>query len=318
MTPILEIEELQIWAGAPGGRRTLVHGLSLTVGPGEVLGLIGESGSGKTMTAAAVLRLLPEGVEAQAAALRFMGQDMAGLDAPGFDRLRGVSMAMIFQDPAGAFNPAKTIGWHFDHTLRRAGNEGGRAMAAALLREAGVARAEPVLAQYAHQLSGGMLQRALIALVLALKPALIVADEPTTNLDAIVGRQVIALFREVQQRLRASFLYITHDLASARTFCDRIAVMYAGQVVEQGAAASMLERPRHPYSQGLLAAATELAQRPRRLQEIAGEPGAARPRNGCSFAPRCHLVHAACLERDPGLRPQADGSSVRCVLHDAA
>ena len=122
-----------------------------------------------------------------------------------------------------------------------------------------------------------MLQRALIALVLALKPALIVADEPTTNLDAIVGRQVIPLFREVQQRLRASFLYITHDLGSARTFCNRIAVMYAGQVVEQGAAASMLERPRHPYSQGLLAAATELAQ-----------------------------------------RPQADGSSVRCVLHDAA
>ena len=320
MTPILEVDGLDVWLPVPGGRRPLVRGVSFTVAPDEVLGLIGESGSGKTMTATAILRLLPAGIQAEARHLRFAGQDLAALDGARFDRLRGTSLAMIFQDPSGAFNPAKTVGWHFRHVLRRARRAGGgwRGTAAGLLNAAGVGRAEAVLAQYPHQLSGGMLQRALIALVLALRPALIVADEPTTNLDAIVGRQIIALFRELKERLHASFIYITHDIEIARLFCDRIAVLYAGQVVEQGPTATILQQPRHPYTGALIAAATELAGRPRRLREISGEPVGAGSADACAFAPRCRLAHAACLAGDPGLRSQADGSDVRCVLHDAA
>ncbi len=321
MSPVLEVDGLHVWLPLPGGRRPLVRDISFTVAPDEVLGLIGESGSGKTMTATAILRLLPAGIQADARHLRLAGQELTALDRPGFDRLRGTAMAMIFQDPSGAFNPAKTVGWHFRHVLRQVHTDGEghwRAAAARLLNDAGVGRADAVLAQYPHQLSGGMLQRALIALVLALRPTLIVADEPTTNLDAIVGRQIIALFRELKTRLGASFIYITHDIEIARLFCDRIAVLYAGQVVEQGRTAAILRHPRHPYTNALITAATELAERPRRLREIAGEPVGAGPADACAFAPRCPAVHAACLAADPGLRRQADGSDVRCVLHDAA
>ncbi len=321
MSPVLEVDGLQVWLPVPGGRRPLVRDISFTVAPNEVLGLIGESGSGKTMTATAILRLLPAGIQANARHLRFAGQELEALDRSQFDRLRGKAMAMIFQDPSGAFNPAKTVGWHFRHILRQVRTDREahwRAVAAGLLTDAGVGRAEAVLAQYPHQLSGGMLQRALIALVLALRPTLIVADEPTTNLDAIVGRQIIALFCELKTRLSASFIYITHDIKIARLFCDRIAVLYAGQVVEQGRTATILDHPRHPYTSALITAATELAERPRRLREIAGEPVGAGSADACAFAPRCPSVHAACLAADPGLRPQADGSDVRCVLHDAA
>ena len=321
MNAILEVDGLDVWLPVPGGSRPLVRGVSFSVGRNEVLGLIGESGSGKTMTATAILRLLPDGIRSSARSLRLDGQDLGSLPAAQFDRLRGTGLAMIFQDPSGAFNPAKTIGWHFHHVLRRAQGKAAaqwREAAAGLLREAGVGRADAVLGQYPHQLSGGMLQRALIALVLAMGPALIVADEPTTNLDAIVGRQIIALFGELKARRQTAFIYITHDIGIARIFCDRIAVLYAGQVVEHGPTGMVLRQPRHPYTRALIVAATELAERPRRLWELAGEPGGAWPADGCSFAPRCPLAHAACLERDPGLRAQPDGSAVRCVLHDAA
>ncbi len=321
MRPVLEVAGLDVWLPVSGGRRPLVRDICLSVADDEVLGLIGESGSGKTMTATAILRLLPGGIQSSARTLRLAGQDIGSLDAAAFDRLRGTGLAMIFQDPSGAFNPAKTIGWHFRHVLRRAPADdtgGWRATATRLLADSGVDRADAVLAQYPHQLSGGMLQRALISLVLALRPTLIVADEPTTNLDAIVARQIIALFRELKQRLRASFIYITHDIEVARVFCDRIAVLYAGQVVEQGPTATILRHPRHPYTSALIAAATELAERPRRLREIAGEPAGAAGPEACSFASRCPLVHAACLASDPGLRPQPGRAEVRCVLHHAA
>ena len=308
----LSVEGLDVWTASG---RPLVRGVSLTLGAGEVLGLIGESGSGKTMTASAILRLLPEGIAARANRLTMLQHDLTTLDGPGFDRLRGGVMAMIFQDPVGAFNPAKTIGWHFRHVLGRVGAAKWQSAATTLLRETGVTRAG-VLAQYPHQLSGGMLQRALIALVLAQRPALIVADEPTTNLDALVGQQIITLFRTLQQRLQASFLYITHDIEIARRFCARVAVMYAGQIVEQGAIGAVLDHPRHPYTQGLIAAATALAAAPHRLPEMAGEPSLL-PGPGCAFAPRCPSAQPRCVEADPGLRAQADGSDVRCVLFDA-
>lgn len=310
---VLAVEGLEVRAGD----RTLVRGVSFTLAAGEVLGLIGESGSGKTMTASALLRLLPDGITARATSMRFIDHDLTTLDANAFDRLRGPALAMIFQDPVGAFNPAKTIGWHFRHVLRRAATADWRPTAQALLHETGVTRPE-VLAQHPHQLSGGMLQRALIALVLAQQPTLIVADEPTTNLDALVGRQIIALFRDIRARRQASFLYITHDLEVARQFCDRVAVMYAGQIIEQGVMADILDHPRHPYTQGLVAAATELATAPRRLREMAGDPTGHGAGPGCAFAPRCPQAQPRCSDADPGMRSQADGTAVRCVLYDAA
>lgn len=310
---VLVVDGLDVLAAG----RALVRGASFTLAAGEVLGLIGESGSGKTMTASALLRLLPDGITAQASTLKFMGHDLVTLKPQAFDRLRGPGMAMIFQDPVGAFNPAKTIGWHFQHVLRRAAVLNWRPAARALLLETGVTRPE-VLVQHPHQLSGGMLQRALIALVLAQQPTLIVADEPTTNLDALVGRQIIALFREIRARRQVSFLYITHDLEVARQFCTRVAVMYAGQIIEQGGITDILDHPRHPYTVGLVAAATELATTPHRLREMPGAPAGHDAGPGCAFASRCPQVQPRCRDADPGMRPQPDGSDVRCVLYDAA
>jgi ABC-type dipeptide/oligopeptide/nickel transport system ATPase component len=263
---LLEVERLRTTFSLGGRQVTAVREVSFSLGPGEVLGLIGESGSGKTMTGLSLLRLLPEHAESSAAVLRFAGRDLARLGPEEFRALRGTEMAMIFQDPVGSFNPAKTIGWHMRHAIARraAGDLGGggwRAEACDLLASVGIRAPERVLSSYPHQLSGGMLQRSLIAMVVALRPRLIVADEPTTNLDNLVERQILDLIREHQRRLGAAVLFITHDLTIAAEICDRIAVMYAGEIVELGPTEEVMRRPRHPYAAALLATSASLERR---------------------------------------------------------
>jgi len=324
---VLEVRDLRTRFRVPGGMLEAVRGVDLELGEREVLGLIGESGSGKTVTGLSILRLLPESASTDAALLRFRGRDLRALSSDAFRALRGTHLAMVFQNPAGAFNPAKTVAWHLAQIFgRRAARDYGagareavadwRAAAQTLLREVGIAQPARILRLYPHQLSGGMLQRVLIAMVLALEPDVIIADEPTTNLDNIVERQILALFRRLQRKVAASIVFITHDMTVAAALCDRIAVMYAGVIVELGPTGEVFKAPKHPYTQGLLATATALS-RGGRLREIPGElPSALERLPGCLFAPRCPHGRAACTAAHPAMRTLSAAHRVRCVLYD--
>jgi len=318
--PILEIRDLRTRFDLHGGSLEVVRGVDLAIVPGEMLGLIGESGSGKTITGLSILRLLPGNARMTAATLRYKGTDLQTLDHRQFQALRGRSLAMIFQNPVGAFNPAKRVDWHLREVIRRRhGADVDWAPAASeALKAVGIPRPERVLRLYPHQLSGGMAQRILIAMVLALEPDLVIADEPTTNLDNIVERQILSLFRRLQSRLKAGFLFITHDMTVAASLCDRIAVMYAGEIVEIGPTRDVFAAPRHPYTQGLIATAIALKGKAKRLQEIAGElPNLVAPPPGCLFSPRC--AHA--MERCRAAAPPMFGVAAhrtRCYLAEGA
>jgi len=299
-----------------------VRGIDLVIGEGEVLGVIGESGSGKSVTGLSLLRLLPQNAEVTADVLSFRGRPLAPLTEREFRELRGTHLAMVFQDPVGAFNPVKTIGWHLSRIIERAKARTDRAgsdldqNAMSWLKDVGIPNPERILPQYPHQLSGGMLQRALIAMVAALQPDLLVADEPTTNLDNIVERQIISLFRRLREKLRAAIIFITHDISLAAGLCDTICVMYAGEIVETGPAAEILGAPQHPYTFGLVATSRQLDARGERLREIAGElPGALSRPQGCLFAPRCGLVTEECRAAPPPMREIGRDHTIRCIRH---
>jgi peptide/nickel transport system ATP-binding protein len=319
---LLEVRDLRTRFRIAGGAIEVVHGVDFDLAQGEVLGLIGESGSGKTVTGLSLLRLLPETAETKAATLRFKGEELQGLSDNAFRALRGTRLAMVFQNPAGAFNPAKTIAWHMREIFRRKAAHGGpaardwRAEAERRLIEVGIARPTRIFKLYPHQLSGGMMQRVLIAMVLALEPDVIIADEPTTNLDNIVERQILALFRKLRARLNAAIIFITHDMTVAAAHCDRIAVMYAGEIVEIGATREIFAAPKHPYTQGLLATAVALQRGSDRLREIPGElPSMLEPPEGCLFAPRCPEARNACRVARPPMQALPGGRQVRCALY---
>jgi peptide/nickel transport system ATP-binding protein/oligopeptide transport system ATP-binding protein len=316
---VLEVRNLRTSFAVNGREVDAVRDVSFDIRKGEVLGLIGESGSGKTVTGLSVLRMLPAHATSEAKVLRYRGGDLAALSDSQFRDLRGVSLAMIFQDPVGSFNPAKTVGWHLRQAVERRGGSGAKAgweeEARSLLADVGIRAPERVLASYPHQLSGGMLQRALIAMVIALRPTLIVADEPTTNLDNLVERQILDLIRLHQQRIGASVLFVTHDLSIAGEICDRIAVMYAGEIMEIGPAAEVLERPLHPYSAALLATSASLERRDEYLYELPGEPGAGGEAKGCRFAARCPKVMDRCRAVHPAMVEPSPGHQVRCILY---
>jgi oligopeptide/dipeptide ABC transporter ATP-binding protein len=318
VSALLEIRNLTARFRTAESTVEAVRGLDLDIGEGEVVGLIGESGSGKTVTGLSILRLLPAHAEVTADRLEFLGRPLRALRDEEFRALRGRQLAMIFQNPAGSFNPAKTILWHLAKIAERRGGAsegaGGQGSLERRLAEVGIPSPERVLRLYPHQLSGGMLQRALIAMVLLLEPKLIIADEPTTNLDNIVERQILALLRKLRERTQASILFITHDMAAAASVCDRIAVMYAGAIVETGPASDILASPSHPYTQGLVATGRQLDQRTERLSEIPGEmPVTALP--GCAFAPRCSKADAECRKQRPEVTQLSARHDVRCFHH---
>ncbi len=316
--PLLEVSNLCAAFSVAGREVRAVRGASFTIDAGQTLGLIGESGSGKTVTGLAILRLLPAHARVSADRIAYRGESLAAMPDGDFRRLRGVELGMIFQDPAGSFNPAKRIGWHLREAIRRRGGnaQGWQAEAGDMLRDVGIRAPERVMGSYPHQLSGGMLQRALIAMVFLLRPALIIADEPTTNLDNLVERQILALIRDHQAKAGAAILFVTHDLGIAGALCDRIAVMYAGEIVEIGPAAAVLERPMHPYAQGLLATSRSLERADAELHELPGEPGGVPPEQGCAFAPRCVHVMAACRQRHPPMSQVGPSHGARCLLHE--
>jgi oligopeptide/dipeptide ABC transporter ATP-binding protein len=310
----LHVRNLNLVIDPRGRRLHVLRDLSLSLAPGEVLGVIGESGSGKTMMGMSLLRLEPDRAALTADALVVGEVDLLRASAAGLRAVRGRRIGMIFQDPVGAFNPAKRIGWHAYQVLRRTPGPW-QPRAVAMLADVDIADGARVLAAYPHQLSGGMLQRVLIALVLAASPAVVVADEPTTNLDNIVEQQILALFRRFRAQGAAAFIFITHDMSVAAGLCDRIAVMYAGEIVETGDAGSVFADPKHPYTTALIETSRALQGEAVRLPELAGEPpGLAGTRTGCAFASRCSRRLPACTQAPVAMRT-VGGRDVRCILY---
>jgi oligopeptide/dipeptide ABC transporter ATP-binding protein len=312
MSALLEIEGLTARLRVGGEMRTVLHDVSLTIGAGEAVGLVGESGSGKSMTARAIGRLLPPGAQTSGS-IRFEDRDVLDLRGPVLRRYRE-QVAMIFQDPRAHVNPVRKIGDFMIETLRMHGIARAYAEqdAARALRAVGIDDGARRLEQYPHELSGGLLQRVMIATVLLGEPRLVLADEPTTALDVTTQAEVMAILDELRHKRGLSLLFITHDLELAAAVCDRTAVMYAGQIVETNAAARLDRDPLHPYTAALAAARPDIAATAERLAAIPGRPVSAfEAPDGCAFAPRCVHAQDACREARPPLEA-LDGGEVRC------
>ncbi len=331
--PLYEVAELAVTFATDRGPLQAVRGVDLEIHAGAVLGVVGESGSGKSVTALALVRLLPPHARATAGRLRFRGQDVTAMRPADLRRLRGGHVGMIFQEPARSFDPIYSIERSLAETLRThhpdLEPEAVRDRSIELLDEVGIPDAARRLASLPHQFSGGMLQRVMIAHALAAGPELLIADEPTTALDVTVQAQVVELLLRLRAARRLAILFISHDLALVSQVADRILVMYGGLVMEQGAAAMVLDEPRHPYTRALLEAHLELGVHytDRPLRTIPGSvPDPLHPEPGCPFAPRCAVAEARCARAIPPLvdeRAEAPDMAAdhtlrhRCVLPGA-
>ena len=312
MSTLLEIDGLTARLPVDGELRPVLHDVSLTIGAGEAVGLVGESGSGKSMTARAVARLLPRGAQTSGA-VRFDGRDVLAMGGGDLRRYRG-EVAMVFQDARAHVNPVRRIGDFMTEALRLNGvaRDEAAERAVAALADVGIADGERRVHQYPHELSGGLLQRVMIAAMLLAEPRLVLADEPTTALDVTTQAEVMAILDELRRERGMALLFITHDLELSGAVCDRTAVMYAGQIVEVRSSELLERDPLHPYTAALSAARPDIAATAARLAAIPGRPVSAfEAPDGCAFAPRCAAVQEACRAARPPLT-ELDGGQVRC------
>ncbi|MFI8018122.1 ABC transporter ATP-binding protein [uncultured Serratia sp.] len=304
--PLVAFDRLSVSFQGEQGPVRAVQQVSLELQAGQTLGIVGESGCGKSVTAMALMGLLPQPLaQVDGGEIRFEGQNLLSLRASKMADLRGNRLAMIFQEPMSALNPVLTLGEQLVEPLIRhlaLSPKAAWRQAIQLLTEVGLARTEALMRCYPHQLSGGMLQRVMIAMAIGCRPALLIADEPTTALDVTVQAQILALLREQSRRHNMAMILITHDLGVIAQMADRLAVMYAGRVVEQGTTREVLAEPRHPYTQGLIASRPVPGQRLRRLYSIPGQvPDLARLPDHCAFAERCAQASARCRDGIPPL-----------------
>jgi peptide/nickel transport system ATP-binding protein len=316
-SPLVDVRDLSLRLVSRDMNLTLLHGVSFTLQPGEVLCLVGESGSGKSVTLRSLLRLLPPAARL-GGAVRIAGIDVGALTPRGLLGIRGSLVSMIFQEPASALDPTFTIGQQIGENVRvheHVSRTAARRRALDLLELVQVPSAARRLDAYPHELSGGLRQRAMIALALSCRPKLLLADEPTTALDATVQIQVLLLLRQLQRELGMGIIFVTHDVGVACEIADRVAVMYAGRLVETGPIEEVFAAPAHPYTAGLLRSVVHAQARGSMLEPIAGAPPdlAALP-PGCSFAPRCGYARTECAERMPDLIPVSATRSARCLL----
>jgi oligopeptide/dipeptide ABC transporter ATP-binding protein len=294
----------------------ILQEVDLDIAAGEVLGVVGESGSGKSMLALSLMGLLPHPVQVRAGRALWRDQDLLQMPANQRRSLRGGEMAMIFQEPMSSLNPVMRVSQQIGEVLRwhrRLQGEAARQEALQLLQRVEMPDPPRQLDSYPHELSGGMRQRVMIAMALAGRPKLLVADEPTTALDVTIQAQILELMRRIQRDEGMSVLLITHDLGVIAQMCDRVAVMYAGRIVEQGSALDIFDRPTHPYTQGLLASRPRISAGSQWLKTIEGTvPGVGQLPPGCAFAPRCAMAGNDCGQV-PALREAATGHHVACV-----
>ena len=317
MQPLLKTRDLNVAFSTEQGTVSVVRGVDLQIGRGEIVGLVGESGSGKSVTCMAVMGLLDDNAHLQGE-IRWDGKRLATQDDYAMSALRGNELAMIFQDPMSALNPVQTIGKQLYEAIRinhpeRMSRSTLKARALEMLRDVGVPAPEQRLKAYPHQLSGGLNQRVVIAMMLAGNPRLLIADEPTTALDVTVQAQIIELLQELRRKRDMSIILVTHDLGVVAETCDRVVVMYCGEIVEHGPVHKVFSNPRHPYTHGLLASLPRIDSSDSHLEPIPGVvPRPDQLGEGCAFAPRCPHAAACCYSGSPMMQYSDDKHLFAC------
>ncbi|MCM3749604.1 ABC transporter ATP-binding protein [Paenibacillus pasadenensis] len=321
MEPILKVEDLRVSFRVRGGEVQAVRGVSFDMHKGEALAIVGESGSGKSVTAQSIMRLIPTPPGSyKDGKIVFEGSDLLQKTERQMESVRGRDIGMIFQDPMTSLNPTMTIGSQITEVLVRHQNmskEAATKRAVEMLKLVGIPNPEDRVKQYPFEFSGGMRQRAMIAIALSCDPTLLIADEPTTALDVTIQAQILAVMKDMQEKLGTSIIMITHDLGIVADMCDKVIVMYAGQVVERGNKYEIFKNPQHPYTQGLLKSLPRLDQKKEEpLIPIEGTPpDMANPPHGCPFAARCPYAMEVCVEEDPFMFTHSDTHESKCWLH---
>jgi peptide/nickel transport system ATP-binding protein len=321
MRPLLEVKNLRVEFPTRHGTLRALDDISFDIAPGEILGVVGESGAGKSLTGAAIIGLLEPPGRVAAGQIVFDGQRIDQLDADQMRRIRGRHIGAVFQDPLTSLNPLYTVGRQLVETIRThlpMNETQARERAVDLLRQTGIPAPQARVDQYPHQFSGGMRQRVVIALALAAEPRLIVADEPTTALDVSIQAQIIALLKRLAREQGAAVMLVTHDMGVIAETCDRVAVMYAGRIAEMGPVRDVIHHPAHPYSRGLMGSIPAMDEDRERLLQIDG----AMPRltaipTGCAFHPRCSQAFERCRRERPDMMA-AGPTQAACWLHAAA
>ena len=320
-TPLLEVKGLKTYFKLENQKvAKAVDGVDFFINPGETVALVGESGSGKSITSLSIMKLIGKPGKIEDGQIVFGGTDLVGFSDKQMSKIRGREMAMIFQEPMTALNPVYTIGEQITETLirhKKLSKAAAKRKAVELLKIAGFPRAEETVSEYPHQLSGGMRQRAMIAIAISCDPKLLIADEPTTALDVTIQAQILDLMDEMKRKFNMAVLLITHDLGVVAEYADRVMVMYGGQIVEETDAQNLFENPKHPYTNGLLESLPSLEKEVDRLGAIKGMvPPSYNFPQGCRFADRCPNVMAKCRESNPQLREVQQNHNVRCYLYE--
>lgn len=321
LSHVLDVDSLTVEFNINKQFYPAVRDISFYIDPGETLGLVGESGCGKSVTSLAILQLLTKSAKINGRVL-YDGKDLLSLQPEQMRKVRGSEISMIFQEPMTSLNPVYSVGAQIAEILllhKKISRKEAYQLALELLQKVGIPRPNEVLKDYPHQLSGGMRQRIMIAIAMACTPKLLIADEPTTALDVTIQAQILELMKEISTDFNTSILLITHDLGVVAETCARVAVMYAGRIVEQGKVEDIFFNPQHPYTKGLLNAIPKIdADTKRRLEPINGNvPSLTRMPAGCSFAPRCPMVMEKCRTESPDLFAVEDGHHSRCWLNDS-
>lgn len=315
MDSLLKVDGLQVQFQTKKGVNTSVDGVSFSIEKGEILGIVGESGCGKSVTSLSILQLLGTNAKISQGSIQLEGRELLGLSEEEMCKIRGNEIAMIFQDPMTALNPTLTIGEQLIEPLvihQGYSKADARREAVEVLKKVGIAAPEKRMKEYPHQLSGGMRQRVMIAMAVSCAPKLLIADEPTTALDVTIQAQILELMLELREKMNTAIILITHDMGVVAETADNILVLYAGKVVEYGSVKEIFNAPKHPYTQGLLSSIPPLEEDVEELNTIDGTvPAPGQMPSGCRFGPRCPYADARCGKEQPGLYP-ADSSMVSC------
>ncbi|MBA9027847.1 ABC transporter ATP-binding protein [Peribacillus huizhouensis] len=319
-SPIIEVNSLQTSFQTDDGEVPVVNSISFHINRGEVLGIVGESGCGKSVTSLSIMGLVPANTSKVQGQIRFKGENLATASEARMRKIRGNEIAMIFQEPMTSLNPLFTIGEQLTESLRihrKWNKKQARARAIEMMKLVGLGRAESLMDEYPHQLSGGMRQRVMIAMAMICEPELLIADEPTTALDVTIQAQILELMKKLNQETKTAIMMITHDLGVVAEMCQRMVVMYAGKIVEEGDVSAIFQNPKHPYTVGLIQSVPDMREKKERLYSIPGQvPKPGSQKLGCPFAPRCSHVMDRCLSEAPPLQLFNNGQKVRCWLYE--
>ncbi|MCY7755279.1 ABC transporter ATP-binding protein [Bacillus haynesii] len=315
---LLEVSDLSISFHQKKSETPIVQGVSFDLHPGEIMGVVGESGCGKSVTSLALMGLNAN--TRTTGRIKFQNKDLLMQSEKEWRQMRGNDIAMVFQEPMTSLNPLFTIGDQLTEALSSHTNihkKEARRKAVQMLDTVGLPRADQLMKQYPHELSGGMRQRVMIAMALICEPKLLIADEPTTALDVTIQAQILSLLKKMNAEFNTAILLITHDLGVVHNTCERVMIMYAGRIVEEGGVTTVFDSPKHPYTKGLFASIPAFTGKSERLSSIEGQvPKPGSIKKGCMFAPRCPNKHERCIEEEPGLNRLADDHAVSCFLYE--